>query len=467
VSERADVIVIGAGLGGLLCAALLARRGARVVVLEREPQGGGRLRTYTVDGFSVDCGTFLWPNKYLDQALAAAGATGFEAFTIPFDRVMRIFIEGGGGRPLVFPWPGLPEWPALLEAAAAVYGSVDAFRALETPWKALVEAAGTGTDALAHLSVDAWLARHVPQADIAAAVRRTVMLFGSIAPGEASVGELIHLVARGSSAETPALPQCCGVNRAGGVAALVASLTAACRAAGADLRLASPVEHVVIDGGRVHGVAYRRDGQPFLETLYADTVVCNVPAWDLFAIAPERHFPPTFVANARHYARVGESINVAVAFRGLPVLRATGAADDFPGWTRLLAGPDRWYAGGMMWTSHAAPQNAPAGSHLLQATKHVPRGTVRDAAAVEAAVGTITAMVREIYADGEERLLWRKVWVTHDGTEYMVSAVPRPPLRAPGVHGLYLVGETVAAGAIQMDNAARAALEVAGFIRPA
>jgi hypothetical protein len=48
----------------------------------------------------------------------------------------------------------------------------------------------------------------------------------------------------------------------------------------------------------------------------------------------------------------------------------------------------------------------------------------------------------------------------------MISTVPRPPLRVPGVADLYLVGETVAAGAVQMDNAARSALDVAALIRP-
>jgi phytoene dehydrogenase-like protein len=40
-SRRYDVIVIGAGLEGLLCAALLAKRGKQVIVLEEAPSPGG------------------------------------------------------------------------------------------------------------------------------------------------------------------------------------------------------------------------------------------------------------------------------------------------------------------------------------------------------------------------------------------------------------------------------------------
>ena len=51
-----DVIVIGAGLAGLRCAALLAASGLDVVVLEAADAVGGRQRTDIVDGFRLDRG---------------------------------------------------------------------------------------------------------------------------------------------------------------------------------------------------------------------------------------------------------------------------------------------------------------------------------------------------------------------------------------------------------------------------
>lgn len=42
---RADVVVVGCGLAGLVCAGLLARRGARVVVVDRKPDVGARVHT--------------------------------------------------------------------------------------------------------------------------------------------------------------------------------------------------------------------------------------------------------------------------------------------------------------------------------------------------------------------------------------------------------------------------------------
>lgn len=50
------VVVVGGGIGGLAAAALLARGGADVVLLERHDRVGGRTGTLTQDGFRFDTG---------------------------------------------------------------------------------------------------------------------------------------------------------------------------------------------------------------------------------------------------------------------------------------------------------------------------------------------------------------------------------------------------------------------------
>mgnify|MGYP002624327078 FL=1 len=54
--ERFDCAIVGAGLGGLLCAAGLAQRGKRVVVLERAARAGGRARSQITGGFVLNQG---------------------------------------------------------------------------------------------------------------------------------------------------------------------------------------------------------------------------------------------------------------------------------------------------------------------------------------------------------------------------------------------------------------------------
>ena len=44
-----DVAIIGSGLGGLVCGALLSRNGYRVAIFEKNKQIGGCLQTYARD----------------------------------------------------------------------------------------------------------------------------------------------------------------------------------------------------------------------------------------------------------------------------------------------------------------------------------------------------------------------------------------------------------------------------------
>jgi phytoene dehydrogenase-like protein len=54
--EDYDVVVIGAGISGLLSALALSKEGKRVLVLEKEGYLGGVCRSYGVDGYYVDTG---------------------------------------------------------------------------------------------------------------------------------------------------------------------------------------------------------------------------------------------------------------------------------------------------------------------------------------------------------------------------------------------------------------------------
>ncbi|MGA1865352.1 MAG: phytoene desaturase family protein [bacterium] len=50
----ADIGIIGAGIGGLVCAAKLAKEGFEVAIFEKESEPGGYCRSFTRDGFTFD-----------------------------------------------------------------------------------------------------------------------------------------------------------------------------------------------------------------------------------------------------------------------------------------------------------------------------------------------------------------------------------------------------------------------------
>ncbi len=55
---KTDVAIIGSGLGGVLCGALLGREGHKVVILERMGFPGGRYTTVEKDGFKINTGAW-------------------------------------------------------------------------------------------------------------------------------------------------------------------------------------------------------------------------------------------------------------------------------------------------------------------------------------------------------------------------------------------------------------------------
>lgn len=70
----ARVVVIGAGIGGLVAAALLAARGCDVTVFEASGRPGGKLRAVGVDGSLIDAGpTVFTMRDIFEEVFAACG----------------------------------------------------------------------------------------------------------------------------------------------------------------------------------------------------------------------------------------------------------------------------------------------------------------------------------------------------------------------------------------------------------
>ena len=56
-----DAVVIGAGIGGLVCANLLARDGLKVLLVEQHYMVGGYCSTFRRNGYTFDAGTHFYP----------------------------------------------------------------------------------------------------------------------------------------------------------------------------------------------------------------------------------------------------------------------------------------------------------------------------------------------------------------------------------------------------------------------
>ena len=92
-----DVVVIGAGLGGLSAGAQLAKTGRRVVVLEQSGFIGGCCSTFEQEGFRFDLGaSIIEASDEIDYAFQRLGTSlAKEVELIPIDPVYSVIMKDG------------------------------------------------------------------------------------------------------------------------------------------------------------------------------------------------------------------------------------------------------------------------------------------------------------------------------------------------------------------------------------
>ncbi|MFO1415229.1 MAG: phytoene desaturase family protein [Burkholderiales bacterium] len=73
------VVVVGAGVGGLVTALLLAARGVEVLVVERAARPGGKVRETFVDGAGIDSGPTVLTMRWVFEDVFAAAGTSLAA----------------------------------------------------------------------------------------------------------------------------------------------------------------------------------------------------------------------------------------------------------------------------------------------------------------------------------------------------------------------------------------------------
>lgn len=126
MNEHFDVAVIGAGVGGLTAAAMLAREGLRVLVVEQDPHPGGTAYTFIRRGFQFPMG----PLGFSSPGLVRGSWEELTGKELELRRVDYLVRAWGLEVVISLPWPRLEsELSGIFPAeAAGIHDFIDLVR---------------------------------------------------------------------------------------------------------------------------------------------------------------------------------------------------------------------------------------------------------------------------------------------------------------------------------------------------
>ena len=350
MTDRFDAIVVGAGHNGLVCSALLAKAGKKVLVLEANEQVGGAAVTREfADGYSVSaCAHLLYqlqPKVRKELGLAPKLAS---------DDMQTIALSPDGAH---VRYSG-SQVSGVSDADAA---SFEAFHKRMTRFADLLNTylnktpPRLGTKSASDLATLAQLGldmRRLGKTEMREFLRLigmnihdevTERFESPLLKGALSLDAVLgtHLGPRSPNTIMTYLYRLAGNHGRlgtpeGGMGSVVEELGQVARSAGATIRTGMPVKRIIVENGRVAGVE-TANGERF-DSL---TVVSNAdPKRTILDLVGARHVETVFTRRVHHIRMRGNSAKLHLALDGLPAIEGLSKKELAD---RLLIAQDEHY----------------------------------------------------------------------------------------------------------------------------
>ena len=447
---RKRIVVIGAGIGGTGCGALLAKAGHDVTVLESHPFEGGRCAAFERDGFSFDFGVHMFSRGEKGPLGVLNREVGGDLKWITKDPACRVM----GKMTFDFPLDIRSLFRQLTLAFNLNVGLnnyIGAFRLFTNLMK------GRDIDANDPVALDEYVAWFTDDESIHLFINCVSQLYFALSSSEASAGEFIWCFSKMFNNAAFGYPR-------GGARKIPLTFIDGLSRSGGSVRFEETVGRIIVET--------ERDRYP------ADVVISNAGLNRTITLAGAENFPAAYVDTARGYRYSNPYVTVKYAL-DRPVIPypvvfympdvASKHLFDYIGEGSVPEDPYLF----MPVPSNLDPSLAPVGKQLVIAGTPVSSGASNEIC--QQVLDRVHRRVCLLFPELDKHILWQERGTRSDtsritghpeGGAIGLGQFPgqvgrrRPALESP-VEGLWLVGADAGSRGIGTELAAGSAIHLA------